>query len=354
MSEGVRGSGDPSPGPVGDPGTHADAPPAAAAAHRVPGEGGPLSLRVSALRMVADAIRAVELVAADGAPLPGFTAGAHIDLKLPGDLSRSYSLTNGPETVDRYVIAVNRDAASRGGSVYIAETLEVGDVLQADPPRNTFPLAEAAESSAFFAGGIGITPILAMIRRLESWGKPWTLFYAARNRGSAAFVTELEALEARSPGRVLFHFDEEAGKVMPLLKLAAGVPKAAHVYCCGPGKMIEAFKASAGWRPQENVHVERFAGAKARPTAAFTVVLRRRALELHVPAGESIMQVLMDNGVPVAHSCREGVCGTCETLVLEGVPDHRDTVLSSRERESNALIMICCSGSKTDRLVLDL
>lgn len=326
----------------------------AAAPHALPADGQSLSLRVSGITMLAETIRAIELVSQDGSSLPDFTAGAHINLKLPGGLSRSYSLTNGPETRDRYTIAVNRDVASRGGSAYIADKLKLGDVLTVDPPHNTFPMVEAAELNAFFAGGIGITPILAMIRHLEHLGQPWKLFYAARNRATAAFVAELEALEAQIPGRVHFHFDDEVGKVMPLLKLAAGVPKAAHVYCCGPSKMIDVFRASAGWRPQDNVHVEHFAGTNARPTTAFTVVLKRQAKEFHIPAGESIMQVLMDNGIAVAHSCREGVCGTCETRVLEGVPDHKDNVLSPRERESNTLIMTCCSGAKTDRLVLDI
>jgi ferredoxin-NADP reductase len=313
-----------------------------------------LMLRVDAIRMVAETIRAIELVAADGAPLPDFTAGAHINLKLPGDLSRSYSLTNGPETRDRYAIAVNRDMASRGGSAYLIERLKVGDALTADPPLNTFRLVEDAELSAFFAGGIGITPILAMIRRLETLQRPWKLFFAARSRGSAAFVDELEACEAKSPGRVLLHFDDEAGRVMPLLKLASGVPKVAQVYCCGPAKMIEVFKASAGWRPEDNVHVEHFTGTNARPTTAFNVVLKRQGREFHVPAGETIMQVLMDNGIYVAHSCREGVCGTCETRVLDGVPDHRDAILTPEERVQNRTMMICVSGAKTARLVLDL
>jgi vanillate O-demethylase ferredoxin subunit len=315
---------------------------------------GQLLMRVDAVHAVADTIRAVELVSADGSPLPDFDAGAHINLKLPGDLSRSYSLTNGPETRDRYCIAVNRDAASRGGSAYIVEKLRVGEVLPVDPPHNTFHLVEEAELSVFFAGGIGITPILAMIRRLEALGQPWRLFYATRNRTSAAFVAELEALEAKSPGRVHLHFDDEAGKVMPLLKLASTVPKVAHVYCCGPGKMIEVFRASAGWRPEDNVHIEHFVGTKAKPATAFDVVLKRRGLQFHVPAGETIMQVLLDNGIPVAHSCCEGVCGTCETVVLEGEPDHMDNVLSRRERESNRVMMICCSGAKSGKLVLDI
>jgi vanillate O-demethylase ferredoxin subunit len=313
-----------------------------------------LSLRVDAIRMVADTIRQVELVATDGSPLPPFTAGAHINLKLPGDLSRSYSLTNGPQTRDRYVIAVNRDAASRGGSAYIVDKLLVGDVLSVDPPHNTFHLVEDAELSAFFAGGIGITPILGMIRQLEAMNRSWKLFYAARNRASAAFLPELEALEAAGPGRVNLHFDDEAGRVMPLLKIASSIPKAAHLYCCGPGRMIETFRASAGWRPEDNVHIEHFVGSKSRPTTAFDVELRRRGRTFHVPVGESILDVLLKNDVYVSHSCREGVCGSCETRVLDGVPEHMDNVLSPRERASNGLIMVCCSGCSSGKLVLDI
>jgi ferredoxin-NADP reductase len=313
-----------------------------------------LTLRVDAIRMVAETIRQVELVAADGSPLPSFTPGAHINLKLPGDLSRSYSLTNGPETRDRYIIGVNRDAASRGGSAYIVEQLEVGDVLPVDPPHNTFHLIEDAEQSAFFAGGIGITPILAMIRQLEALGRPWQLFYAVRNRESAAFLPELEALEAISPGRVHVHVDAEAGRVMPLLKIASTIPKVAHLYCCGPGKMIEVFRASAGWRPEDNVHIEHFAGTKSKPTMAFEVELKRRGKTFHVPIGETILDVLLKNDVYVSHSCKEGVCGSCETRVLDGVPEHMDNVLSPRERASNELMMVCCSGCSSGKLVLDI
>jgi ferredoxin-NADP reductase len=319
-----------------------------------PHAGAQLSLRVEAVRMVAETIRQVELVPADGAPLPPFTAGAHINLKLPGGLSRSYSLTNGPETQDRYVIGVNRDAASRGGSAYIVDTLQPGDVLPADPPHNTFRLVEDAELSVFFAGGIGITPILSMIRHLDAAGRPWKLFYAVRNRASAAFLPELEALEAKEAGRVNLHFDDEAGRVMPLLKIAATVPKLAHVYCCGPGKMIEVFKASAGWRPEDNVHIEHFVGSASKPTMAFDVELKRQGKTFHVPLGDTILDVLLRNGVYVSHSCKEGVCGSCETRVLEGVPEHMDNVLSPRERASNALIMVCCSGCSSGKLVLDI
>jgi ferredoxin-NADP reductase len=313
-----------------------------------------LTLRVDAVRMIAETIRQVELVSADGSPLPPFTAGSHINLKLPGDLSRSYSLTNGPETRDRYIIGVNRDAASRGGSAYVVEQLKVGDVLPVDPPHNTFHLVEDSEQSAFFAGGIGITPILAMIRRLEALGRPWKLYYAARGRQSAAFLPELAALEEKLPGRVHLHFDAEAGRVMPLLKIAATIPKVAHLYCCGPTRMIETFRASAGWRPEDNVHIEHFVGAKSKPTVAFDVELKRRGQTFHVPVGETILDVLLKNDVYVSHSCKEGVCGSCETRVLAGVPEHMDNVLSSRERASNELIMVCCSGCSSGKLVLDI
>lgn len=315
---------------------------------------GLLRLRVDVARAETPTIRVVELVSADGRPLPPFTPGAHIDLKLPGGLSRSYSLTNGPTTRDRYCIAVHRDPASRGGSSHIVERLAVGDGLDVVPPSNTFALVEEAEQSAFFAGGIGITPVLSMIRHLEALGRGWTLHYAARNRQSAAFLEELAALEASGRGRVHLHFDDEAGRVMPLLKLAMLIPKAAHVYCCGPGRMIETFEASAGWRPEEHVHVEHFVGGKARPTSAFDVELKRRGKTFHVPVGETILDVLLKNDVYVAHSCKEGVCGSCETRVLEGVPEHFDNVLSRRERDSNGLIMVCCSGCSSGKLVLDL
>jgi ferredoxin-NADP reductase len=314
----------------------------------------PLLLRVEAIRYEAQGIRSLELRAADGARLPDFTAGAHIDLALPGDLSRSYSLINGPHDRERYVVAVNRDAKSRGGSSYLCETLRVGEILAVMPPRNSFPMAETADESVFFAGGIGVTPILSMIRRLEATGGRWRLFYAMRDRASAAFLDEFAKLEAIGPGRVHLHVDAEAGAVMPVAALAASVAPEAHLYCCGPTPMIAAFKAATANRPEDNVHVEHFAGTAEKPTGEFKIVLSRSKKEFVVPAGKTIMEVLMEAGVRVAHSCREGVCGTCETRVIEGVPDHKDNVLSARERASNKLIMICCSGAKSDRLVLDL
>ncbi len=224
------------------------------------------------------------------------------------------------------------------------------------PIRRTtaFPCSRRRTEAPSSPAGIGITPILAMVRRVEALGRPWTLFYAARSRASAAFLDELDKLEAGQPGRVHLHFDDEAGRVMPLLKLAMTIPKVAHLYCCGPSKMIETFKASAGWRPPEHVHIEHFSGTNARPTQAFTVVLKRQGKEFHVPAGKASWTCWKPTASPSRIPAREGVCGTCETVVLEGACDHKDTVLSAREKDSNRLIMICCSGAKTDRLVLDI
>jgi vanillate O-demethylase ferredoxin subunit len=315
---------------------------------------GYLKLRVAAIRFEAETIRSVELVSPDGGALPAFTAGAHIDLTLPGGLSRSYSLINPQCETHRYVVAVNRDPKSRGGSAYICETLRVGDVLRVAPPRNSFPLDEKADMNVLFAGGIGVTPILSMILRLEELDRPWRLYYAVRNRANAAFVDQLARLSAPRPGRMHLHVDEEAGSVMDIAALAAQQPAGAHLYCCGPTPMIDAFSAATKGRLEDSVHIEHFKGAEGAVTTSFTVLLKRSNREFKIEAGQTIMQVLMDAGLRVAHSCREGVCGTCETRVLEGVPDHKDNILSARERASNKIMMICCSGAVSDRLVLDL
>jgi ferredoxin-NADP reductase len=313
-----------------------------------------MALRVHAIGWGAETVRWFEFRAPDGAELPPFSAGAHVDVALPGDLSRSYSLINPPQPGDRYVIAVSRDPNSRGGSAYMCETLRVGDRLTVTAPRNNFPLAEDAALSVFVAGGIGITPILGMIGRLEELGLTWRLHYAVRDRAHAAFLDRLAEYEAASSGRVHLHVDAEAGRLLDVAAIVAGEARGAELYCCGPAPMIDAFVAATGDRDPDTIHIERFTGTGGKPTGTFTVVLARSKQEFVIPAGETIIEVLMQAGVRVAHSCREGVCGTCETRVIEGVPDHKDNVLSARERASNKLIMICCSGAKTDRLVLDL
>jgi len=314
----------------------------------------PLRLRIASIRYEADSVRSFELVAEDGSPLPPAEAGAHIDLALPGGLSRSYSIINATGPDDRYLIAVNREAESRGGSAHLCDVARVGDLLDVMPPLNTFRLAEDAGETLLLAGGIGITPILSMVRRLEALGRRWRLVYAARSRAAAAFLPEIAALAAANPGGVTLHFDDEAGRHLDAAAAVGGASPQAHVYCCGPAPMIAAFRSATAGRHPDHVHVEHFAGTDGRPSGEFTVTLKRSGRTIVVPAGRTIMEVLQEAGIRVAYSCRSGVCGTCETRVLEGIPDHKDNVLSPREQASGKVIMICCSGAKSDRLVLDL
>lgn len=308
-----------------------------------------LRLRVKSATWEAPNIVSYELRPLEAGELPPFTAGAHIDLTLPNGLIRSYSLTNPQSERHRYVIAVQKDRASRGGSKWVHENFRPGDVLTVNGPRNNFALNEAAEKSIFIAGGIGITPILSMVERLSSLKREWELIYCARKRAEAAFVDRLE-------GKVRFNFDEEpGGKMLDIAAVVRTAPPDAHFYCCGPLPMLEAFEAATAALPRERVHVEYFS-AKEPPAVAggFKLVLAKSGKELEVPAGKTILDTLLDAGLDVAYSCMEGVCGTCETRVLEGTPDHRDLILTEEEHAAGKVMMICCSGSKGEKLVLDL
>ena len=310
-----------------------------------------LSLRIVSATWEAPNIVSYELRPPEGGELPPFTAGAHIDLSLPNGLVRSYSLVNSQSERHRYVIAVQKDRASRGGSKWVHENFRVGELLTANGPRNNFALEEAAEKSVFIAGGIGITPILSMTERLSALGRDWELVYCARKRAGTAFLESLQ----RKP-QVRFNFDEEpGGKMLDIAAVVKAAPANAHFYCCGPLPMLEAFEQATRDLPRERVHVEYFT-AKAPPAVegGFTVVLARKGLTIAVAPGKTILETLRDHGVDVPYSCTEGVCGTCETRVLEGVPDHRDLILTEAERASNKTMLICCSGSKSEKLVLDL
>lgn len=313
-----------------------------------------LEVRVKSVTFEAERINSYELRPIAGVPLPAFNAGAHIDVHLPHGATRSYSLTNPGET-HRYVIGVALDASSAGGSRYMHESVRAGDRLTISPPANNFALAEEAERSIFIAGGIGITPIYCMVQRLSALGRSWQLHYCARTRELAAFLEPLEAL--RGDGRsVEFNFDcEPGGKMLDVGAIVAAAPPAAHLYCCGPAGMLEAFERAAQERPQERVHVEYFSAKEAPARAGgYTVVLAKSSRTVFIEEGKTILETLLESGMDPAHSCMEGVCGTCETSVLEGTPDHRDMVLNDAEKASNKTMMICCSGAKTPRLVLDL
>jgi tetrachlorobenzoquinone reductase len=311
-----------------------------------------MRLRVKTATWEAPNIVSYDLRPVEGGELPAFSAGAHIDLTLPNGLIRSYSLVNPQSERHRYVIAVQRDRASRGGSKWVHDNFRPGDIVAVNGPRNNFALNEAARKSLFIAGGIGITPIVSMIDRLASLERDWELVYCSRKRAETAFV---ERLRAFGP-RVRFNFDEEPGGTM--LDIAAtvrAVSPETHLYCCGPLPMLEAFETATAELPRERVHVEYFT-AKEPPAVAggFKVVLAKSGREFVVPPGKTILDTLLDAGLDHPYSCMEGVCGTCETRVLEGTPDHRDLILTEEEQAAGKVMMICCSGSKSPTLVLDL
>ena len=312
-------------------------------------------VRLKRISFEAETVNSYELVAVEGDLIP-FTAGSHIDLHLSNGMIRSYSLVNDPSERHRYVIAVNKDTASRGGSRFIHDRLRVGDIITVSRPKNNFALHENAAHSVLIAGGIGITPLLSMIRRLEALGRSWELFYAARTRKAAAFLDELKAVRPDIRRNVHLNFDQEPGaKMLDLPAIASSAPQDAHLYCCGPVSMLEAFEAATADRAADHVHVEYFkAREKPAVEGGFEVRLARSNRTIIVPAGKTILEAVLNAGVAVNFACTEGVCGTCETRVIEGVPDHRDLFLSQEEQAANKSMMICCSGSKSPTLVLDL
>lgn len=313
-----------------------------------------IKVRVAAIRYEADDILSFELRGLDRGVLPPFTAGAHIDVELPGEISRSYSLINCPDENDRYVIAVNKDPNSRGGSKYIHEGIRAGAVLLIAPPSNTFELFEAAPLSVFIGGGIGITPLFSMIQRLEQLQREWRLFYACRTRERTAFLRDLLRLP-QAADRVTVIFDQEPGsQMLDLSSIVDGRVAGTHFYCCGPSGMLKRFEEVTSKLPPEVVHVEHFSSDKPKAAGGFEIVLARSKKTFWVKPDQTILATLLENGVNVSRSCQEGVCGTCETVVLEGIPDHRDQVLSARERASNRKMMVCCSGAISERLVLDI
>jgi ferredoxin-NADP reductase len=316
-----------------------------------------LDLRLMAVSLRAESVLEFDLRDPAGRVLAPFTAGSHIDLHLDAGMIRSYSLCNDPRETHRYVVAVGKDAASRGGSRYLHEAIRVGATVKASAPRNTFELDEDAERSVLVAGGIGVTPLWCMAQRLTAIGRPWDMLYGARSRINAAYLPELEALAASSGNKLTLHFDDEAGGPANLAAALSAMPRHAHAYCCGPAPMIEAFRAEAAKRlPEPQIHIEFFKAAAPPDISggAFTVALKRSGKRFDVPAGKSMLDVLLDAGIDVPYSCMEGICGSCQVDVLAGTPDHRDSVLSERQKSANKVVIACCSRSKTETLLLDL
>jgi tetrachlorobenzoquinone reductase len=300
----------------------------------------------------AEDIRILELSRRDGSFLPSFSAGSHIDLHLSNGMVRSYSLVNCPGETDRYVIAVKKELASRGGSRFIHGKLHAGAEIEIDEPRNNFALCEDAPRSVLIAGGIGITPFASMVRRLEQLGRPWELHYAARSRCSAGLVRQL----ASCGSKVKFYFSDQVEKPrIDIAKIIADLPRDGHVYCCGPRNMLAAFEVAAATLPSAQVHREFFTNSEnLDKVGAFEVRLARSGRIITVQSGETILDALLKYGIDAPYSCLEGVCSSCETRVLSGIPDHRDLILTREEREANDRMLICCSRSKSATLVLDI
>ncbi len=311
-----------------------------------------LTMRVQAMRYEARGIVSIELQDPEGATLPEYSPGAHIDLHLGNGLVRSYSLCGAPEVRDRYTVGVLQDRNSRGGSRYVHEQLRVGATLTVSAPRNNFELDESATHTVLVAGGIGVTPIVCMARRLAELGRSFTLLYCARTRAEAAFVESLSAYG----DAVRFHFDDEAG-APPDMKRCWRPGRADALVLLRPRPDAQCIRSRVrGARLSERPYralcrrsIDRVGAGRRIRRAAVAHGLRRQGA-----VGKSLLDALLEAGLDVEHSCREGVCGSCETAVLEGCPDHRDSVLSNSERASNKTMMVCVSGCKGSRLVLDL
>lgn len=310
-----------------------------------------LKVEVTVREEVADGVVALELRRAGGGELPAWEPGAHIDLVLDTDLERQYSLCGDPADRQVWRIAVLREPESRGGSEHVHTAVAVGDTLTARGPRNNFAL-EPSPRYLFVAGGIGITPILPMIAAAQAAGAEWMLAYGGRRAASMAFRDTV----SEHGERVRIHPEESHG-LLPLAELLDAPAADTLVYCCGPEPLLRAVEERCvGW-PKGSLHVERFApkevGAPVR-AGSFRVRCVRSAVEVEVGPDRSILEVLEEAGAPVPSSCREGTCGTCESPVVSGRPDHRDSLLTEDEQEAGDTMLICVSRSLDDELVLDI
>lgn len=310
-------------------------------------------LLVRSLTLESDGVLSVELVDPEGDELPPWEAGAHLDLRLADGLSRQYSLCGDPRDRHRYRLGILREPAGRGGSAHVHDVLRPGHLVGFVGPRNHFRL-EPAASYVFVAGGIGITPILPMLARATADGASWTLLYGGRTASSMAFTAELETYG----DRVTLHPQDRCG-LLDLDALLATPRPDTLVYCCGPEALLSAVEERCAAWPADSLHLERFAAPvlPMRDPAdehAVEVVLAESGRTLLVSPTTSILQALLDDGIDVLSDCQEGICGSCETKVIEGEVDHRDHVLTEREKAANDCMMVCVSRACGQRLVLGL
>jgi ferredoxin-NADP reductase len=317
-----------------------------------------LNARVHTMRYEADGIVSVEFrPASPEVEFPAFEAGSHIDLHLPNGLVRSYSLCNSSTDPQRYVVGVQNDRKSRGGSRYVHQQLRVGTTLPISAPRNNFKLEEGAPMSVLVAGGIGVTPIWCMLQRLAAIGHSVALIYCARARKEAAFCDAIATLAAEHSIALTWHFSDERGGSPDLVALLDNKGTETHYYCCGPAPMLDDFEKTCEKLGYPNAHIERFAAVHAeapRPAKSFTVECMKSGKTVEVPPGKSILDSLIDAGLTPDHGCKEGVCGACETKVVAGEVEHRDGILTKAEQATNKTMMICVSSCKRGPLVLDI
>ena len=311
-----------------------------------------MKLLIARTDRIAAGIHSFELRPQGGGELPGFTAGAHVTVESPNGSLRKYSLCNDPAERGRYVIAVKRDPAGRGGSVDLVDNTRAGDALEVSAPHNAFDLAEKARAFILIAGGIGITPIISMARQLNGEGRGYRLYYLTRSAEETAFRDELAGDDFR--GKAVIHHDggepANAFDLWPVLEK----PSSAHVYCCGPRPLLEAVRDMTGHWPPAAIHFESFvdAGAAARPgDRPFTVVLAKSGDRIVVPPGVSILEAMRARGHEAPSSCESGTCGTCRTRLLAGEADHRDLVLMDDEKAGQ--VMICVSRAVSAEIVIE-
>lgn len=312
-----------------------------------------IEVRVADRHDVARDITSFHLEPVAAAELPQWTAGAHIDVEIPNGLMRQYSLCGPQGEVGFYQIGVLRDEKGRGGSRAIHDQVKKGDLLRISPPRNLFPLVEQ-EQALLFAGGIGITPILAMAECLVHQGIDFALHYCVRSGDRAAFRDRLKA--AALADKVTLHCDDQPDTLLDATKVLAAPQPGKHLYVCGPEGFMDHVLQTArfvGW-PEHKIHYERFAPVTADigDSGDFELVVEGREGSIPVAAGQTALDALLNAGIELPVSCEQGICGTCLTDVIDGIPDHRDMYLSEAERAANDCFTPCCSRSLTPRLTI--
>lgn len=314
-----------------------------------------ITVRIASKLKLAEDIQSFDLVAADGGELPAYTAGSHIDVEIRPGLIRQYSICLPPNQISAYRIAVLRDPTSRGGSVAMHDELLDGQTVRISPPRNLFELDPSAERTILLAGGIGVTPILSMAGQLCRDGRAFSMHYCARTQDRAAFYSDITSGELAPFSHLYFDEGPQASR-LDLERVLAEPDEGAHVYVCGPAGFIDwvfNMAEKCGWQ-RANLHREYFgaeASASVADSEAFDVKIASTGNVYTIPGGQNVTEVLARQGIDIPVSCQQGVCGTCITRVLEGVPDHRDLVLMGDEMDE---FTPCCSRSKTPMLVLDL